>query len=232
MVKSQFGETSWNAELNNNNFQKTKELYLKLEDGPNVVRIITAPYEYNVHNYKEDGDTGYGDKIMCSSFHGSCPLCDMGDKPKHRWLAGIISRKAQAYKILDLSITVVKAIQELSRDDDYGDPKKYDIDIKVNKQGGATGYYTVIPKPAKPLSANDVEIIQSVDTDELLRKVTPPSPEKVQERLNAVKARNAAKKTGNQNQGHQNSGHNRNNRSEVNLAEPDDADFTFPKVQM
>ncbi len=188
MVKSQFGETSWDVELKNNT-QKSKDLYMRLEDKSNVIRMVTLPYEYAVHVVKEDGDQGFGDKVMCSQFHKTCVLCAGGDKPKRRWLVGIIDRKTQAYKILDISVSVFKAVQELSRDEDYGAPTKYDIDIKVDKQGGATGYYTVIPKPPKPLSAADLEIMENVDSEELMRKVTPPTPEKVQERLDAIAAR-------------------------------------------
>lgn len=186
-----FGVTTWDeVELKQaNSFQRSKDLYMRLENGNNVVRCVTRPHQYLVHNFKEEGDSGFGAKIMCSSFHKKCPLCDTGDRPKRRWLVGIIERKTQTYKVLDMSVSVFKAIQELSRDEDYGNPEGYDIDIKVDKQGGATGYYTVIPKPRKPLSEKDLELKNDVNHEDLLRKCTPPTPEKVQEKLDQERAK-------------------------------------------
>lgn len=199
MANVKFGLTSWDeVELKQpSNFQKSKDLYMRLENGNNIIRCVTRPHQYEVHNFKEEGDTGFGDKIMCSSFHkeSPCPVCALGDKPKRRWLVGVIDRKTQTYKILDMSVSVFKAIQELSRDDDYGNPEKYDIDIKVDKQGGATGYYTVIPKPPKALTATDIDIKNKVDLEDLMKKCTPPTPEKAQERLDAVRAKKSGKPT-------------------------------------
>lgn len=192
--KVQFGATSWDeVELKQPKAGKSKDVYMRLENGSNVIRCITKPYQYQVHNFKEEGDQGFGDKIMCSAHHKSCPICELGDKPKRRWLVGIIDRKTQSVKVLDMSVSVFKSIQEFSRDEDYGEPGKYDIDIKVDKQGGATGYYTVIPKPPKALSADDVAKKDSIDLEEMTRRVTPPSPEKVQERLDSCRARKAGK---------------------------------------
>lgn len=221
-----FGITSWDeVELKQaKSFQRGKDLYMRLENGTNVIRCVTRPHQYLVHNYKEEGDSGFGAKIMCSNFHKSCPLCEAGDRPKRRWLVGIIDRKTQTYKILDMSVSVFKAIQELSRDEDYGNPEGYDIDIKVDKQGGATGYYTVIPKPKKGLSENDINIKNNVDAEDLMRRCTPLTPEKVQERMDQEQAKKggrapvrAASKT-----------------TQVSAApvdmNNDDSDFVFPAV--
>lgn len=194
MSQIKYGLTSWDeVELKANNFQRKKDQYMRLESGNNLLRIVTRPHQYMVHNYKEEGDSGFGDRILCSRYHGACPVCEKDDKPKRRWLLGVIERKTQTSKILDISVAVFKAIQELSRDEDYGDPVKYDIDVKVDKQGGATGYYTVIPKPPKPLSAADLEIKNKIDTEELLRKCTPPTYEQAQQRLDSVRNRKNGK---------------------------------------
>lgn len=196
--KMTYGLTSWDeVELKNNSFQKQKDLYMRLENGSNVLRVVTKPHQYRVHqNFKEKDAPGFGDRVMCSSFHGTCPACDKGDKAKNRWLLGVIDRRSTSFKILDISPAVFKGIQELSRDQDYGDPGKYDIDVKVDKQGGATGYYTIIPKPPRALSAQDVDIKSKIDTDDLVRRCSPPTPEKVQERLDGIAKRKAAKTGG------------------------------------
>jgi hypothetical protein len=186
-----YGCTDWDAvEIRNSGAaQKGENNWMRLESGNNVIRCVTKPHQYLVHAFKEEGEVGYGVKIYCSSAHKSCPLCEEGNRPKQRWLVGVIDRKTQSPKILDISVSVFKTVQELSRDDSYGNPEKYDINIKVDKHGGATGYYTVMPKPPTPMSANDLEIKSSFNTDDLLKKCTPPTPERVAEKLKFERAK-------------------------------------------
>jgi hypothetical protein len=193
-----YGLTSWDeVEIKQNSFQKSgPDQYMRLENGDNLVRCVTKPHQYLVHTYKEDGDPGFGEKIYCSQFHKSCPLCEEGNKPKRRWFVGVIDRKTQTYKILDMSVTVFKTIQEYSRDEDYGSPEKFDINIKVDKAAPAAGYYTVIAKPPKAMSANDLSIKEEINPEDLMKKCTPPTPEKVVERLAAYRAKVEAKLEG------------------------------------
>src|SRR5690606_4883983 len=93
-------------------------------------------------------------------------------------------------KILDMSTQVFKGIQELVRDEEWGDPSQYDVNIKVDKEGGPSSYYNVIPKNKKPLSSADLEIRQNVDLEELKRKCTPPTPEEVLKKIEFLKSRN------------------------------------------
>jgi hypothetical protein len=189
---STFGEVSWNDDVfpgsdggkKNNN---SKDLFLRLEEGSNEMRLVTQPFQYLVHKYKKEGDPGFGQKVSCSSIHGSCPLCALGDKAKPRWLLGVISRKTGTYKILDISFAVFSQIRKLARNTQrWGDPTKYDIDIVVDKNGGATGYYSVQPISKEPLSAADQKIKDDADLDDLKRRVTPPTADIVQKRLDKI----------------------------------------------
>lgn len=213
-MSNRFGATSWDdVELNSKKTSKSnnKDSFLKLEQGSNIVRIITKPYEYLVHSYKaHKDDPGYGMKVMSSSYHGprdefngaSDPL--MGPpynlKPSPRWYIGVIDRKTQSAKIIDLSPSAFRGIQGLVRDEDWGDPSMYDIDIKVDKDGGPANYYIVNPKPKKPLSPSDLEIREGFDVESIERRCHPPTYEKVQERVDYINkqskiwvAENAAK---------------------------------------
>lgn len=195
MTKSQFGEVTWgDTSTDINPRSDSRDTFLRLEKGSNKVRIITSPFQYTVHRYKRESDPGFGQKVMCSAVHGSCPLCNLGDKPKRRWLLGVVDRKTSSFKILDIGIAVFKSIQELTRSDDWGEPNKYDIDIKVDPNGGATNYYHVTPNLPKPLSAADVQIKDMVDMDEMKRRCNPPTADKVQERLDKLFADPAAPK--------------------------------------
>ncbi len=194
-----FGEVSWNDDVFGGDNKKTtnsKDLFLRLDEGSNEVRLLTQPFQYFVHKYKKEGDTGFGQKVQCSAIHGSCPLCATGDKAKPRWLLGVISRKTNTYKILDISFAVFSQIRKYAKNAKFGDPTKYDINIEVDKNGGATGYYSVQALGKEALSAADQVIKDTVcDLDDLKRRVTPPSAEIVQKRLdkiNGVTAGNTA----------------------------------------
>jgi hypothetical protein len=186
-----FGEVSWNDDVfagENKKQTNSKDLFLRLDEGSNEMRIITQPFQYLVHKYKKEDDKGFGQKISCSKLNGECPLCDLGDKAKPRWLLGVISRKSGTYKVLDISFAVFGQIRKYARNTNrWGDPTKYDIDIVVDKNGGATGYYSVQAISKEPLSADDQKIRDTqVDLDDLKRRVTPPQADVVQRRMDKI----------------------------------------------
>lgn len=184
-----FGEVSWNDDVytgGSNKKDSNRDIWLKLDEGENELRLVTQPFQFLVHKYKKDEADKFGQKVYCSAIHGSCPLCDMGDNAKPRWLLGVISRKTNTYKILDISYAVFSQIRKLAKNPKWGDPTKYDINVIVDKNGGATGYYSVQPVPKEALSAADQVIKDNVDLDELKRKVTPPNAEWVQKRIDKI----------------------------------------------
>jgi hypothetical protein len=186
-----FGEVSWSDDSvygGNDKKSQGKDSWMRLEEGKNVVRLLTQPYQYLVHKgIKREGDKGYGQKVFCSAIHGHCPLCSMGLKASARWYLGVLDRKSNSYKILDISYQVFSGIRKLAQDTDvWGDPSKYDVNIVVDKNGGASGYYTVQPIPHKPLTPEAQLIRDKVDLDELKRKVSPPTPGEAQKRLDKI----------------------------------------------
>lgn len=221
---STFGEVSWDDEVfaDKNNGPK-KDLWLRLDEGSNEMRLITQPHQYLVHKYKKDENDKYGQKVYCSAIHGSCPLCDAGDKAKPRWLLGVISRKTGSYKILDISYSVFSQIRKLAKNTQrWGDPTKYDIDIVVDKKGGATGYYSVQPISKEPLSAADQKIRDDADLEDLKRKVTPPTPDQVQKRLDKL---NGAEGSGTQTA---NTAKVAPKTTKVSMSDDDELDASFP----
>ncbi len=195
MAKYSFGMSSWDAEVpggkKNSNDGGKRDVYMRLNEGSNRLRILTKPFQYNTHKYKEEGDAGFGDKILCSASKENgmlCPLCVRKDRPKQRWFVGIIDRKTNEYKILDLGSLVFQGLKTLNQDEDWGDPTGDDFDIKVNKSAPAAGYYTVTPKSKSPLTEADLKLkADKVDEEHLLRKCTPPTPEWTLGRLNTIR---------------------------------------------
>jgi hypothetical protein len=190
MTTTVFGEVSYNDDVFPNDGKKNnnkKDLFLRLINGDNEIRLVTSPFQYLVHKYKKDGDPGYGQKVGCSAIHGSCQLCDMPDnKAKQRWFYGVIDRKTGAYKILDVSFAVFSNIRKLARNPKWGDPTKYDVNIIVDENGGPTNYYSVQPVPKEPLSAADQKIKDDADLEDLKRRCTPPTVEQVQRRMDKI----------------------------------------------
>lgn len=188
MANYKSGEVSWtDTVFDASKKGNGKDTFLRLSPGSNIVRLLTLPHQYHQHKHMIDGGKKYGYRINCSMAHGSCPVCEKGqDKAKRRWYLGVIDRKNNAYRILDIGYAVFKAIQTLAKDEDWGDPSRYDIDIVVDPNGGSTGYYTVVAKPPKPLSANDLVIKEENDPEALVRRANAPTPEKVTERLQSI----------------------------------------------
>jgi len=190
MANTTFGEVSWDDDSFSGGEKKSnnKDTFIRLEDGSNVIRLITRPHQYLVHKgIKRENDKGYGQKVSCSIANGSCSLCEQGLKPSQRWLLGVIDRKTSSYKILDISWQVFSQIKKLAKNSEvWGDPLKYDIDIVVDRNGGPTGYYSVQPRPHKPLSAADQQIRDNADLEDLKRRVVPPSPEVVAKRVEKI----------------------------------------------
>lgn len=191
MANNNFGEIDWVDDFGGEKkFVNSKDLWLRLSDGTNELRLVTRPHQYLVHKVKKDPNDkkDFGQKVHCSAVNGSCPLCEEGDKAKRRWLLGVISRKDGTYKILDISWAVFSQIQKLAKNTTrFGDPTKYDINIEVCRDGGATGYYTVQPLPKEALSAADQALRDNADLTDLQRRVTPPTAEAVQARADKIR---------------------------------------------
>jgi len=193
-----FGEVSFLDDIYGDN-KKTgnnKDLFLRLKEGSNELRLITVPHQYIVHKYKADGDKGYGSKVMCSATHGSCPVCDIpGEEPgkpkfpaKLRWFFGAINRDTGKTQILDVGFAVYQQLRKWAKNPKWGDPAKYDIDIVVDPKGGATGYYTVQVCSKEPLSAEDQKKKDEFDLIDLKRRCSPPTVEFTLSKLEKLNA--------------------------------------------
>jgi len=185
---STFGEISYDDSFGDKKGPNVKDLYLRLDDGENEVRLLTNPFQYTSHKIKKDPNNpkDFGQKAYCSKIHGECPACEYGD-PKTRWLYGVISRKTGTYKVLDVPWSIFSQIKKLNNNPKWGDPTKYDICIIVDKNADPTSYYAVQPVPKEPLSATDQQIKdKDLDLEYLRQKVTPPQPADVQKRLNKI----------------------------------------------
>jgi hypothetical protein len=168
---------------------KSKNDFLRLNPGSNLIRLLTLPHQYHQHRYEPAGGKKYGYRINCSrsETEEKCPLCEMSpvNKAKRRWFVGVIDRKTGTYRTLDIGYSVFKSIQTLAKGP-WGSPEGYDLDIVVDPNGGATNYYYVSPMPPMPLTADDIRLQEENPAKNLAAKVEAPSPSFVQDRLNKI----------------------------------------------
>jgi hypothetical protein len=192
MSKKRFGLVGWDEV----GFEKKEKKstgarpkrFITLDQGDNDIRVITDPYEYTFHTFKVEGEKGFGRKIRCSAVtHNTCALCDLDIKTQQRWLIGVIDRKTNTSKVLDMPWTIFKAFKTMNANDRIGDPKLYDVNIVVDKNS-PTSYYTVQKYDKEPLSEHDVQLKKDFDLEYILGQCTPLTPEEVQKQMdNAVK---------------------------------------------
>lgn len=225
MTNNKFGAVNWDeVNLQNGKGNKSRDSFLRLDSGDNQIRILTKPHEYLMHKYKvTPTDPGYGTRVKSSLFHGRDCLVDAGHRVQKKWYLGVIDRKTQSYRILDIGPSIFKDIQELVRDEDWGDPVGYDLNIRVDKQGGAQGYYNVIPKSKKPLSPADLEIKQSIDLENLKKLASPPTILEMEAQVALIKERR------NQAMGLTSNGEKK--ESVVDAVIEEDENFDFPSVE-
>lgn len=127
--------------------------YTKLQDGDNVFRVLSSAitgYEYWTTENKP---------VRSKEAFKELPnvKLDKEGKPqkaKHFWAFVIWNYGTKNIEILQLTQSSIQtAIANLVADEDWGDPKKYDI--KVTRSGsGLETEYAVSPKPAKELAAS------------------------------------------------------------------------------
>jgi hypothetical protein len=178
--------------------QSRRDQFLRLSEGDNCVRFITKAYQYQVYHYKtNEDDKGFGERVMVpmdnDPFAPGGPLASRGLKPQTRWLTGVIDRKTQSYKILDISSSISNSLRDLAQNEKWGDPIQYDVTIVVDKNGGPTGYYRVMPDPKTPLTAADLELKAQIDVEDFMRRITPPTAAQVMERIKFIDEKNTKK---------------------------------------
>lgn len=126
--------------------------FMKLKDGDNIIRILSSAivgYEYWNNDTKP-----VRNKIGWTESPTDIKKDKDGNdtKIKHFWAFVVWNYATKNVEILEITqSTIQTAITNLVKDEDWGDPKNYDI--KINRTGeGFDTVYSVSPKPAKKAS--------------------------------------------------------------------------------
>jgi hypothetical protein len=173
MAMKEVGKVEWeNGDLGDGGF-------VRLEEGSNVVRILTQPSQ--TYNHWTEDESGQNRKIRCSL--ENCPICQRGEPSKARWLVGVLSRKTEKPAILEIGPQIFKQIRGLKQKKSWGDPRTYDIDIERMPKNSQP-LYCCTPEAKAKLSKDELimvkEFIETTDFDAL---TAPATPEQVKEEL-------------------------------------------------
>ena len=95
------------------------------------------------------------------------------EEPKHFWALGVLNVTLNFFQILELTQkTILDEMTKLVNDSDWGDPKKYDIEIFRLGEGKETKY-TTNPKPMSEISAEAAELIRPINLNALFTADDP-----------------------------------------------------------
>lgn len=129
----------------------TESNYMKFEEGPNKFRILASPIigwedwdnDKKVYRYPMNAKPAQSKKT--------------GGKIKHFWAFPVWNYKAKKVQILELTqASIQKSIKDLALNEDWGDPKEYDITVNRTGQMLDTEY-SVVPSPSKKLTEEIME---------------------------------------------------------------------------
>ena len=137
---------------------ETKSSYFKLKEGANKFRIVSdavTGYEYWTEEKKPvrlKEKPQEKPKDIRLNDDGSYTI-------KYFWAFSVLDRESGTVKILELTQTgVMRQLQEVINDPEWGDPKEYDVNI-TGKGEGMERRYTVIPSPHKTLTAEEKSLV-------------------------------------------------------------------------
>jgi hypothetical protein len=118
--------------------------YMKMKDGENKVRILSKPII---------GWLDWKEKKPYRFRMNAKPEKPMGDKPiKHFWAFLVWNYEAETVQILEITqASIQKAIQDYSKNDEWGAPFFYDIKI-IRKGKDLDTEYSIMPSPKKDLA--------------------------------------------------------------------------------
>jgi hypothetical protein len=134
--------------------------YMKLQDGANKLRILSAPilgYEYWT-----DENKPVRLKVMPEE---SPEDMKSEGKVKHFWAFVVWNYKEKRMQILELTqVSIQGPITDLVNSEDWGNPQEYDLTITKKGQKLDTEY-TVQPSPHKAISSEAVQAYEHAKVD-------------------------------------------------------------------
>jgi len=104
--------------------------YWRPMPGENRVRILSEFEAHGKHFIQEDNKS-----YECIGVDNGCVYCMAGLKPKPEFLMWVLDRKDGVVKLGQVGYSVVKAIGQLSRSEDWGFDELPEYDLVVTREG-------------------------------------------------------------------------------------------------
>lgn len=140
----------------NYNPPPTESQWLKFEEGTTTIRLLSHSYHF-VNHYLKGENKSYD----CTGQAETCQWCQKNIPQRQRWSYVVLVRgDALAVKIVEIGWTIFETILNLSKDEDYGDPRKYDLKITRTGTGTDTSY-TVIPGKETKFNEKELALLES-----------------------------------------------------------------------
>jgi hypothetical protein len=138
---------------------KTPSGYMKLEDGQNKFRILSAPLIGWMYWTKNNKPVRSPEPF--TSTPEDARLDDDAFKPKHFWNLIVWNYAEKRLQILEITQASIQGpINDLVCNADWGDPREYDITITKKGQKLDTEY-TVQPSPQKAVPGEALAAFQA-----------------------------------------------------------------------
>jgi len=143
--------------------------YLKLQQGDNKIRILSAPITGWVDWTEQDG------KRMPVRTKEQQPAINPSQPPRHFWSFVVWDYQEKNVKILEITqATIQDAIYSLQSTPEWGSPTNYDITIKKTGEKMETRY-NVVAIPPQPVAQEIKEAyeLEVIDLNELYNNGDP-----------------------------------------------------------
>ena len=168
-----FGEIDWNS--GDTGSGEKKNLYMRLTEGENVVRIMGNPIQFYVHWVT----TPDGSKRKVVSPINSPSLVtrleDSGFRRQAKWMIKVLDRSDDDFKVLEVRSQIYNGVRALYNNPKWGKVTAYDLSVMRGPKGSQP-LYSVTPNPKEKLDSSFKskfqEFNESLDMEKLIAPAT------------------------------------------------------------
>jgi hypothetical protein len=143
--------------------------YMSFEkDKPNKFRFLTKPI-FGMEYWKGEGENRTPVRKRMGQ---PIPVSELGidrfgnpERARHFWAMAVYNYSTKQIEVLQITQkTLINSITDLAKNEDWGDPRNYDIVVTKSGDGLETKY-SLMPSPAKPLPKEVEEEFKAMTVD-------------------------------------------------------------------
>jgi hypothetical protein len=173
-----FGEVDWNTAQATNKPTNNNDLFLRLTEGENIVRVLGNPHQFYVHWV----ETSQGKRKINSPIESPAlvsRLEDSGFRRQTKWMIKVLDLSSQTFKVAEIGSQIYNGIIALVNNPRWGKVSAYDISI-IRGPKGTNPLYSVTPNPKEGIDPSLKEKFKEWNAElDIERLVSPADPTKV-----------------------------------------------------